>query len=117
ECSLISGLVCDSDGKSVTKFTKRVPCRYTNGHSYKTALLLSIFLGMFGIDRFYLGYPAIGLLKFCTLGFFFLFQLIDILLIATQVIGPSDGSEYVIDYYGARLIKVNYDNDTYLRPH
>jgi hypothetical protein len=26
-----------------------------------------------------------GLLKFCTLGFFFLFQLIDILLIATQV--------------------------------
>ena len=41
---------------------------------------------MFGADRFYLGYPALGLIKFSTLGFFFLGQLIDVILIATQVI-------------------------------
>jgi TM2 domain-containing membrane protein YozV len=69
---------------------------FRNGYSFETALLLSIFLGMFGVDRFYLGYPAIGLAKFCTLGFMFLGQLIDIVLIATQVVGPADGSAYVI---------------------
>ena len=61
-----------------------VDCTWTNDYHFDTALLLSIFLGMFGADRFYLGYPAIGLLKFSTLGFFFIGHLVDIILIATQ---------------------------------
>jgi TM2 domain-containing membrane protein YozV len=86
---------------------------FRNGYSFETALLLSIFLGMFGVDRFYLGYPAIGLAKFCTLGFMFLGQLIDIVLIATQVVGPADGSAYVIPYYGPGVQVVRSDNWTY----
>jgi len=45
---------------------------FRNGYSFETSLLLSIFLGMFGADRFYLGYPAIGLFKMCTLGCMFI---------------------------------------------
>lgn len=66
-------------------YNNKIPLFFRNGYYFDTAMLLSVFLGMFGIDRFYLGYPAIGLLKFCTLGFMFVGQLVDIILIATQV--------------------------------
>ncbi|XP_030756819.1 TM2 domain-containing protein CG10795 [Sitophilus oryzae] len=110
-CIVVEGLVC-SESHNRT-FLREVPCKWTNGYSYETALLLSIFLGMFGIDRFYLGYPAIGLAKFCTLGFMFLGQLVDIILIATQTVGPADGSAYVIPYYGAVVEVIRSDNTTY----
>ncbi|GLH01327.1 TM2 domain-containing protein CG10795 [Gryllus bimaculatus] len=97
-------------------FKRDIPCKWTNGYSFETAMLLSIFLGMFGADRFYLGYPAIGLFKFCTLGFMFLGQLVDIILIATQVVGPADGSHYVIPHYGAGIEVIKSDNWTYKLP-
>lgn len=113
-CIAVPGLICAETGN--TSFTKEVPCKWTNGYHFDTALLLSIFLGMFGIDRFYLGYPAIGLMKFCTLGFMFIGQLIDIILIATQVVGPADNSSYVISYYGAGITIVKSNNWTYRLP-
>jgi len=109
-----TGDPCEHDGEEVG-FYKEVSCKWTNGYKYETSLLLSIFLGMFGIDRFYLGYPAIGLLKFSTFGFFFLGQLIDVLLIATQTVTPSDGSDYVIDYYGAGIVKLSMNNETVIK--
>lgn len=118
-CYPVKGLCCDGkkfDGETVG-FNQKVDCKWTNGHSFSVALLLSVFLGMFGVDRFYLGYPALGLLKLCTLGFMFLGQLIDILLIALQIVGPSDGSYYVIDYYGPGLTMLRQDNMTYIKPH
>uniref|UniRef100_UPI00398F6FFA TM2 domain-containing protein 1 n=1 Tax=Pristiophorus japonicus TaxID=55135 RepID=UPI00398F6FFA len=30
-----------------------------------------------------------------------------------QIVGPADGSSYIIDYYGARLTRLTIDNDTY----
>ncbi|CAH1775191.1 unnamed protein product [Owenia fusiformis] len=118
KCYPVEGLICEGDetnGSNIT-FTKYEQCKYSNGKSFETALLLSVFLGMFGIDRMYLGYPAIGLLKFCTLGFMFLGQLVDVILIATQVVTPADGSSYEIDYYGAGLERVGINNETYFKP-
>ncbi|XP_056638379.1 TM2 domain-containing protein CG10795 isoform X2 [Diorhabda sublineata] len=113
-CLVANGLFCSDTHNST--FYKDMPCKWTNGYSFETTLLLSIFLGMFGIDRFYLGYPAIGLAKFCTLGFMFLGQLVDIILIATQVVTPADGSFYVMPFYGPHVEVIKSDNNTYRLP-
>lgn len=113
-CTLAEGLICN--GTNQTTFKKEISCKYTDRKSFETALLLSVFLGTFGIDRFYLGYPAIGLVKLCTLGFMFLGQLIDIILIATQVVGPADGSNYIISYFGPGITVLKMNNETYKLP-
>ena len=37
-------------------------------------------------------------------------------LIVVQVVGPADGSAYVMDYYAPTLIKASIDNETYYVP-
>ncbi|XP_044157047.1 TM2 domain-containing protein 1 [Bufo gargarizans] len=111
-CKDYKGNVTTFYGKEVG-FYRPFPCRNVNGYSYKVAVALSLFLGWLGADRFYLGYPALGLLKFCTVGFCGIGSLIDFILISMQIVGPSDGSSYIIDYYGARLVHLTINNETF----
>ena len=114
KCFPVPNIDCDGELlENKTVFYKEIPCRYVNGKSFKTALLLSIFLGVFGIDRFYLGYPAIGVFKLCTLGFFMIFQFIDVVLIATQALKPADGSDYYVDYFDHQMTHIKRNNETY----
>jgi TM2 domain-containing membrane protein YozV len=55
------------------------------------ALLLSIFCGQLGVDRFYLGFIGLGLLKLFTFGGCGVWWLIDIILIATRKVNDVDG--------------------------
>ena len=62
--------------------------------SKPTALFLSVLTGGLGIDRFYLGYTGMGILKLLTGGCFGILYIIDIINIATGKLGPADGSPY-----------------------
>lgn len=56
-----------------------------------TALLISVFVGGLGIDRFYLGYTGLGIAKLLTCGGIGIWTLIDIVLIAMRKLPDSNG--------------------------
>lgn len=78
--------------------------------SKMTALILSILLGGLGVDRFYLGYTGMGVLKLLTGGCFGVLWIIDIINIATGKLLPADGSAYDNDLEVTSSPKPNNSN-------
>ena len=62
-----------------------------------TAILLAIFTGGFGVDRFYLGYTGLGVVKLLTAGGLGIWSLIDLIRICTGSLRPADGSPWQED--------------------
>lgn len=77
------------------RFYRRVPCNWTSGKRWSVALVLSITLGGFGADRFYLGLWKEAIGKLFSLGGLGVWTLVDVVLIATGYVGPANGSLYI----------------------
>ena len=56
-----------------------------SSRSQAVAFLLSFFLGILGIDRFYMGQIGLGLLKLLTVGGFGLWYVVDQFLIGSTL--------------------------------
>jgi TM2 domain-containing membrane protein YozV len=56
-----------------------------------SALLISIFMGWLGMDRFFLGYTGLGVLKLVTGGACGIWCLVDSILIALNKLPDSTG--------------------------
>ena len=75
-------------------FQKKTVCKAAE-KSQKTAFLLSLFLGGFAADRFYLGYYVTAVFKCITLGGLGIAYMIDLFLILFGYLGPANGKLFL----------------------
>lgn len=90
-CTVHSEVLCLGN----RRFRKNLLCNWTGGYRWSTALLLSITLGGFGADRFYLGHWQEGIGKLFSFGGLGVWTLVDVVLIWLHYLGPADGSLYI----------------------
>uniref|UniRef100_A0AC34RJ35 TM2 domain-containing protein n=1 Tax=Panagrolaimus sp. JU765 TaxID=591449 RepID=A0AC34RJ35_9BILA len=115
-CTLRPGLKCKNNRSVTTFFEKKIEnaCRFSASKSHVTTLIFSVFFGIFGADRFYLGHYTMGCFKLFSCGFFLLLYVIDIVFIALERIGPVDESFYHVEQYGSRVFSPQFSNETTL---
>jgi len=86
-----SATSCPSCGADPTPQPVTAPASADDSKDWLAALLLAIFLGQLGVDRFYLGYIGLGVLKLLTGGGCGIWWLIDVILIANGSLRDAKG--------------------------
>lgn len=86
---LALGEVKDSEGRFLQPPTNVAGTPVLNGNH---VLLAGVLAGSFGVDRFMLGQTALGVLKLVTCGGLGIWQIVDVLLIATGNLRDAQGN-------------------------
>jgi hypothetical protein len=83
--------ICLGCGIEFKKFLSEISSK-TGKKEWVVTVLLSYFLGAFGVDRFYLGYTTLGIIKLLTCGGCGVWSLIDFILVAFNKIPDKNGN-------------------------
>ena len=83
-------MVKRADGSGSWFLASELPSVFSD-KEWLATLLISFFVGWFGIDRFYLGYTALGILKLITFGGCGIWYVVDLILIAMGKLDDSQG--------------------------
>ena len=82
-------VVCVNCGCSISKKSSSINTEEKKG---LIVLLLCLFLGAFGVHRFYTGHTGIGIVQLLTLGGCGIWQLIDLIIIIMGNFKDSEGN-------------------------
>ncbi len=85
-----TSMVRRSDGSGSPFQAGEIPGVFSD-KDWVIAVLLSLIVGVLGIDRFYLGYTGLGILKLITLGGCGIWALVDLILIIMGRLNDANG--------------------------
>lgn len=88
-------VVCIKCGLSLVQNRDFYVVADPDSKDWLTTLLLSIFMGAFGLHRFYTGHTAIGIIQLFTMGGCGIWALIDVITIVAGSYTDSNGKQLV----------------------